>query len=211
MNRPSLISYYTGDSYYKDCSNILREYCTSIGAEIFIESVEDKGSYWKNTLYKPIYILNKLKEMNSDIIWIDVDTRISKYPECFKKWDSDLLLASHTGTLEGIKASPLGIKYNKRTISFFESWAYACEVRMNSGDVDLDHDVMKYEILPEMIGKISIGLMKDDMEYNDFTNGCVIDNGTSRVPNKGRDMSAVINKNKSRQSKFNLLNLNNFL
>ena len=207
---PIFISYYTGNGYYKNCSDDLISSCKNLGIEIVIENVSDSGNYWKNTLYKPSFILEKMNELKSDVIWIDVDTRIFSYSECFKKWGSDILFASHTGDLSGIKASPLGIKYNDKNIEFIKDWSILCRNKSENNDVDLDHDLLKYEILPKYVNSISIEIMNDSMNPSDFTNGRVIDNGISRVSGKSNDMRTVINKNLTRSRLFDSLNINDF-
>lgn len=207
---PLFISYYTEDPYYEKCASVLKDKCDLLGIDIEIEKVKTLGGYWKNTLYKPIYLFNKILDKKRDIIWIDCDTNIRVYADCFKEWNSDLLLASHTGTLEGIKASPIGIKYNNKTLSFLDDWKNQCNSKIQNNDIDLDHDIFKYEILSKFIDKISIELMKDNYNYVDFTNGEVINNGISRSINKGNEMRIVIDKNKKRDGIFNTLSLQNF-
>ena len=207
---PVLISYYTGSEYYKKCAGDLVSSCKNLGMDIIMENVKDSGNYWRNTLYKPFYILDKMTELKSDVIWIDADTRIFSYPACFKKWNSDILFASHTGDLQGIKASPIGIKYNDKNLKFIKNWSDICKDKLETNDVDLDHDLLKYELLPLYSDLISIEIMKDDMSPEDFTNGKIIDNGISRAPNKGNDMRIVINKNLTRTHIFDSLNIENF-
>jgi hypothetical protein len=209
-NNPILISYYTGDQYYERCSNNLKKWCEDLGIPIIIENIPSLGSYWKNTLQKPSFILKKMEEFKKDVIWIDVDTKINQYPECFRKWDSDIILATHTGNLHGIKASPIGIKYNEASISFLKEWEKICLDRINNSDVDLDHDILKYNLLGNLIGKITINIMEDSLNHVDFTNGKIIDNGISRVPNKSEYMMKVLEKNKKRESGFYQLSLNDF-
>ena len=62
---PIFISYYTGSGYYKKCSDDLLTSCKNLGIDIIIENVKDSGNYWKNTLYKPSYIFNKMVELKS--------------------------------------------------------------------------------------------------------------------------------------------------
>ena len=209
-NNPILISYYTGDQYYERCSNNLKKSCDNLGIPIVIENIRSLGSYWKNTLQKPSFILKKMEEFKKDVIWIDVDTKINQYPECFKKWNSDIILATHTGNLHGIKASPIGIKYNEASISFLKEWEKICLDRINNSDVDLDHDILKYNLLGNLIGKITIDIMEDSLNHVDFTNGKIIDNGISRVPNKSEYMMKVLEKNKKRESGFYQLSFSDF-
>lgn len=210
MSNPTFISFYTDSSYYRDCSINLQKQIESLGGVLISEKIEDTGKYWKNTLLKPGFILEKMISLKEDIIWIDADTSISLYPECMKKWESDIILASHTGTLEGIKASPIGLKYNENTLRFLESWDKVSKSMISNDDLDMDHDVMKYEILPQFQDIVSIDLMKCGYEFVDFTNGRVIQNGISRSANKGNDVRIITEKNKKRQYKFISLNLSSF-
>ena len=210
MNKPLLISYYTGDGYYKKCSDDLKDMCDSLSIDIEIEKVKDLGNYWKNTLYKPVYILEKIKEKKRDIIWIDVDTRIKKYPDCFKKWNSDLLFSSHTGDLQGIKASPIGFKYNERCLEFLKNWGNKCKEKIDVLEIDMDHDVLKYETIPFFTKRISIEIMKDNYNFKDFSDGEVIDNGISNSYTKHIEVKTVMDKNKKRSVIFNSLNINFF-
>jgi hypothetical protein len=207
---PILISYYTGDHYYELCSSKLKKSCDDLKIPIVIENIQSLGTYWKNTLQKPSFILKKMKEFKNDVIWIDVDTKINEYPVCFKKWDSDIILASHTGDLHGIKASPIGIKYNESSIEFLLEWEKLCIDCIHRSEVDLDHDILKYDLLKKLVGKISINIMKDSLSHIDFTNGKIIDNGISRVPNKSSYMIKVLEKNKKRESNFYELSLKDF-
>lgn len=209
-NNPILISYYTGDQYYERCSNNLKQLCEDLSIPIVIENIQSLGSYWKNTLQKPSFIIKKMEELKSDVIWIDVDTKINQYPECFKSWDTDIILATHTGNLHGIKASPIGIKYNEASIGFLKEWEKICISCINDSDIDLDHDILKYNLLENLVGKITIDIMKDTLNHVDFTNGKIIDNGISRVPKKSEYMIKVLEKNKKRESGFYRLSLYDF-
>jgi len=208
---PLFISFYSGDLYYENCAKSLSNKCRDLDIEIKIERIGGYREYWKNTLYKPSFIYDKLKELKRDLVWIDVDTNISVYHDCFKKWECDILFSSHTGDIKGIKASPLCIKYNDRSLSFFEHLKNVCEIKISSGDVDLDHDVLKYEILPRFRSKISIGIMSDEkLKSSDFSDGSVIINGISKVRDKAIYMREVIRKNARRESDFESLTLNDF-
>lgn len=211
MKYPIFISYYTGDPYYKKCADILSNACNNLGIEIIIENIKDLGSYWKNTLQKPKFILDKLELYRDDIIWIDVDTEIKKYADCFKKWDGDLLLATHTGTLQGVKASPIGFKYSQKNINLLNEWSQICNIKISNNIIDLDHDILKYELFPLFADKISIELMIDDLDYVDFTNGRVINNKISKIKDKGESMRIVIDKNIEREKSFNILSMSNFI
>jgi len=208
---PIFISFYSGDIYYENCSKFLYNKCKSLGIEIEIERSGGYSEYWKNTLHKPSFIYDKINLLKRDLIWIDVDTNISEYHDVFKKWDSDILFASHTGDLQGIKASPLCIKYNERSLRFLESLKNTCLEKIRTNDVDFDHDVLKYDILPKFKGKLWVDIMKGEGFINeDFSDGKIISNGISKVRDKGIYMREVIRKNGRRESDFISLTLNDF-
>lgn len=211
MSNPLFISYYTKNDYYQECSRNLKSMCDSLEIKIEINEINDLGFYWKNTLFKPGYILNKIKEKKSDLIWIDVDTKIKKYSECFKNWNADLLFSSHTGDLQGIKASPIGFKYNDRCLNFLEEWSKKCSEKIEKNDIDMDHDVLKYEIISNFCGKISLELMKDVYDFKDFSDGEVIDNGISRGVSKHHEVKIVMNKNRKRSYDFDKTTIQKFI
>ena len=175
-----------------------------------MEKLKDSGHYWKNTLAKPQFILDKLNELKCDLMWIDADTDLIGYNECMKNWTSDIIAASHTGDLQGIKASPLGVKYNERSLNFFKYFAERCNSKINSNEIDLDHDILKYEILPIFTGKISIEILTCNGSPVDYTDGRYIKNGISRSMNKGNETRIVMSKNETRNREFNLLSIKNF-
>ncbi len=211
ITTPIFVSYHTGDSYYSTCAENLVSSIRSLGAEIIMERSHDTGYYWKNTLKKPGFILSKMEELKRDLIWIDADTNIFGYTDCMKKWESDIMLASHTGDLQGIKASPMCIKYNEKTLQFFKKFTDLCNLKIESNELDLDHDILKYEMLPDYNGKIRLSVLGCDGNPSDYTDGKYIRNGISRGANKGREVHSVTLKNSSRDLKFRMLSLNDFL
>jgi hypothetical protein len=210
MTNPIFISFYSDNPYYIDKAIALERKCSDLGISIEMDKINLYKEYWKNTLYKPTFIFNKIREKKEDLVWVDVDTDIRIYHTCFRKWESDILAASHTGNLDGIKASPLCFKYNERTLSFLSEWSSICLAKIGSNDVDLDHDVFKYEILPNYKNRLSISIMGGDLNSRDFSDGSVIMNGISRMYEKSSQIKTVLNKNKDRKEKFNELSLCDF-
>jgi len=209
-NSPIFISYHTGSEYYSKCAGRLVSQIESLGGNIIMERLEDSGYYWKNTLKKPEFILNKLKELKKAVIWIDADTDLLGYTDCMKNWESDILTASHTGDLQGIKASPLGVKYNEINIELFSRFSEICISKIASNDVDLDHDILKYEILPLYRERLSLCILSCNGSPLDYTDGKYIRNGVSRMVNKGAETRITMTKNQNRSHSFNSLSINNF-
>lgn len=210
MSHPPFISFHTGSPYFISCAERLVGQIRHLGGHIIMDTIPDKGYYWKNTLSKPSFILGKLRELQRDLIWIDADTEFLAYNDCMKSWESDLVGASHTGDLHGIKASPLCIKYNERTLELFRVFSQVSNERISSNNVDLDHDLLKFEILPQFVDKISVDLLQCSGQAVDYTDGRFIRNGISRVMNKGPETRLVMTKNESRNTHFLSLTLENF-
>ena len=210
MNNPIFISYHTGSPYYTECANKLVSQVEKLGGRIIMEKVQDTGYYWKNTLKKPKFILDKLNEIKEDLIWIDADTNLLGYTDCMKNWNSDIFAASHTGDLQGIKASPLGVKYNEKMLDLFSKFSDLCNSKVSTNNVDLDHDILKYEILPLYKEKISIEILGCGGSSVDYTDGKYIKNGVSRVLNKGAETKITMTKNQNRAHQFNSMSMENF-
>jgi hypothetical protein len=210
--KPIFISFYSGDSYYERCSQVLLSKCKSLGIEIDIKRSGGYAEYWKNTLYKPSFIYDKLNLLKKDLVWIDIDTDILEYHSEFKKWDSDILFASHTGDLQGIKASPICIKYNERSMEFLKYLKDLCLEKITKNEIDFDHDVLKYVALPKFKNKLWVDIMRGDgFRSDDFSNGKIINNGISRVRDKNIYVREVLRKNIKRTKEFDSCSLKDFL
>lgn len=208
MSRPVFVSFHCGDPYYARAGAALRARCDTLGIPLLIEGVADRGSYWRNTLQKPLFIRDMLDRLRRDLFWIDVDTNLHADHPAFHAVKADLAVASHSGDISGVKASPIGFAYNARSLAFVTDWAETCRARLDSGEVDLDHDILKYEILPRFPGRITIDLMGDAIRPREFTEGRILTNGLS---GRGRDaLPIVIARNRSRAARFAGLSLHDF-
>jgi len=79
----TLISFYTKDWKYPQHAQRLCGECEQLGVPCVIEELPTTGSYLKNTCLKPQFILDKLEELKSPVLWVDVDASLFKYP-CFE-------------------------------------------------------------------------------------------------------------------------------
>lgn len=72
----TLISFYTNDWNYPFYAQKLAADCRKIEMPYKIEQLASTGSYLKNTCLKPQFILDKLLELKSPVLWVDVDGSI---------------------------------------------------------------------------------------------------------------------------------------
>ncbi|WP_102958634.1 hypothetical protein [Mangrovicella endophytica] len=206
--RPLFVSFHTGGSYYGPAAAALERRCAALGLPLLMLQRPDSGAYWRNTLMKPGIILETMKARQCDLIWIDADTDLHGDHPAFQRLDADIMAASHSGDLTGIKASPLGLAFNSRSLAFVGAWAALCQMRIDGETIDLDHDILKYEVLPAFGGRISLRLMQDAAGLRSFSEGKVLTNGLSRKPVS--TLQAVTARNSKRSMRFDSLCLSDF-
>lgn len=118
----TLISFYTKDWEYPQHAKRLAAECEQVGIPHVIEELPSTGSYLKNTCMKPQFILDKLNELKSPVLWVDVDASIYKqftHPIdgvdfAAKKMAEHRKRTWHVGTM--------WFDYNPAVLSFIEAW-----------------------------------------------------------------------------------------
>lgn len=119
----TIISFYTNDWTYPAHAERLKKECDAIGINSLIEELPTTGSYLKNTCMKPQFILDKLNEIKSPVLWVDVDGSIYKKPELIDMLDCDF--AAKRMSAERSRTWHVGtmwFNYTPRMIHFLESW-----------------------------------------------------------------------------------------
>ena len=87
----TIIGFYTEGTAYKEEADKLIATMNKFGLDTrHIESVPNLQNWLKNCRYRTIFIQEKLRELNSPVVWVDVDARILKYPTLFDNIDADL-------------------------------------------------------------------------------------------------------------------------
>lgn len=119
----TLISFYTNDWKYAQYAKELIEDCANLKMPYKIEELPSTGSYLKNTCMKPKFILDKLNELKSPVLWVDVDASLVKYPSFFDTVNGDFAARKmseqrtrtwHVGTM--------WFNYTPQMIEFIEHW-----------------------------------------------------------------------------------------
>ena len=192
-----IISFYSDfeqNKYYETRANLLKQKCIHFNILHDIVNLESRGSYMLNCLMKPKFIKNMMEKYKEPLIWIDCDTELRQPFSIFDNVEEDIGFATHTGTVEGIKASPIYFNYNKNFNFIIDAWIEQCENGLLNNNYELDHDALKHSVIPKIHDKIKIFLIKEN--YNDYCNGRYINNGNSVVNGKREvhKMMAIINK-----------------
>lgn len=117
----TLISFYTKDWKYPQYATALKMDCERLDVPYRIQELPTTGSYLKNTCLKPQFILDKLNELKSPVLWVDVDASLYGYPDC--KYAVDFAARRmpehrdrtwHVGTM--------WFNYTPVMISFIQKW-----------------------------------------------------------------------------------------
>lgn len=194
----TIISYYSdlpNSTQYKDAANELIKRCDLFKVKYDVTELESAGSYSKNCLMKPGFILRKLTEHKSPVIWMDCDTRfISSFSE-FNNIKEDICLASHSGKIDLITASPIFFNYSIGAFKIIREWAVHCSAALRKNIPELDHDALKHHVLPMLEKSYSISILSNN--FKDFVHGKYIQNVDSPQPFKQqiwKDVWAIKNR-----------------
>jgi len=126
MNKWTLISYYTENTYYEDVAreHILASLENYLNIEHRILSVPNLGDWQKNTHYKAKFIKEQLQTLQRPVVFVDCDARIEQYPSLFDSLECDL--AFHTWVIRHSRTDLLSgtmyFNYNDIVLSLLDDW-----------------------------------------------------------------------------------------
>jgi Nucleotide-diphospho-sugar transferase len=89
-------TFYTND-YYLEQTKILGVSCKKYEVPLIVTKADDRGSWVKNCAYKAYYIYDMLMTIKTDVVWLDSDSQIVKYPELFGSIKEDFAVRAEPG------------------------------------------------------------------------------------------------------------------
>jgi hypothetical protein len=188
----TLISFYSDSpksSQYRDAATDLIKRCELFNVKHDITELESAGSYSKNCLMKPGFILKKLTEYKKPVIWMDCDTCFISPFSDFNNLTVDIGMASHNGTLDQITASPIFFNYSIGAFKILREWTVHCSAAARKGIPELDHDALKHYVLPTLENNYSSFVLSEN--FTEFVQGKHIQNVDSVQPFKQQIWKAV--------------------
>ena len=200
---PKLISFYAdfqSNHYYENFAKALIERCKKFGVDYDIVEYKSRGSYGENCLIKPEFILEKLLQYKRPIIWMDCDTDFKKPFDHFNEITEDIGMATHSGDMTGIKASPLYFNYSIGAFKIIREWVVHSRAAYNNNIMELDHDGLKDYVLRVLDHAYTKFLLNN--ECMDFVNGKYLSNVNSRVDGKIQVHQKVIRVHNSVREKY---------
>jgi len=195
------VSYYTLNTPYEQ---IAKEYLIPTleyyNLKYIVQGVKNLGNWYKNTAFKPKFLLEKLKFYN-EIVYIDVDAKILSYPTLFFEIKDKYNFAAHYlnwNDFYGYKQNPpvkelltgtLFLKYTPEIERLCKEW------------YKLANKTMQWEqkVLQEIINNYNIEFFELPIEY------CYI--ATKPDGNKSNikvDNPVIVHYQKSREFKRRL-------
>ena len=138
----SFFSDVDGNTYYSDHAKRLIKECDRLGVPYDIREKKSEGSYQKNCLSKPKFILDMLMTKRKPFIWLDVDSYLLKQPDVFDLMieDFDIAFATALPSIGGIKASPIFINNTPNAEEFLVSWIKNAEITLQENMKHFDHE-----------------------------------------------------------------------
>jgi hypothetical protein len=122
------VTFFTND-YYEQQTKSLNLSCKKFEIPLIITKAEDKGSWVKNCAFKSYYIYEMLMTLKTDVLWLDSDSCLMKYPTLFDTIKEDFAIRAEPG--QRFK-KPIG----RETISLPENWpASIAPCWFNSGTI----------------------------------------------------------------------------
>lgn len=138
--RTLFISYYSdlpGDSFYKTSAIQLESTIKNFGGSLFLKELPSLGSYAKNCLRKPQFILDCLNELNVNLIWIDCDSKMNHIPIEFDSVSEDIVCVEKANGCP--ESALIYFSNNEKSRNFLKTWIEQCA----ASELELDHPVLK--------------------------------------------------------------------
>lgn len=134
-----IISYYYDknpsiSTFYKDRVSVLSEQLKLFGHELNAEHIDFKKlnlEQWdKLTLFKPVFILEKLLQYKEPVLWLDADASVRGKITEFDNVNCDMGFAIREHDNLTPHAAVLYFAYTAKSIEFLEKWKRLCEEKM---------------------------------------------------------------------------------
>lgn len=92
MSSPTLVSFYTGDAHYAAAAEALRADCSALGLDHDIRELKlTPGETWLDACRRKVpFYLEMHRKHRRPILWLDVDSRLTRLPRALENGGCDL-------------------------------------------------------------------------------------------------------------------------
>lgn len=129
-----VVGYYTKKTLYEQRVKIFVGTLNLNKILYYIEPIDNLGSWYKNTGYKPTFLKKMLIDFKGmDIIYVDVDARFLGYPTLFDTLDCDIAVHEFDrsnwpkGKGTEVLSGTIFLRNNERVFSLVEKWEEQCK------------------------------------------------------------------------------------
>lgn len=167
--KTEIVSFYCdidNRTYYSDHARRLRINCNENNIPHDIRELPSRGEYRLNCLAKPKFILSIMEEKKKPFVWLDVDSKIHAELSVFDEMEANADVAfAYSGNPPDVdirypKASPIYLNQTENTYEFVKYWIQRCELNeTNLGEKLFDHEILMYDVLPNFLSKMRIGML----------------------------------------------------
>lgn len=115
-----IVSGYTKNTPYEKEINNLRISLKQFGfTDEHLVPFENKGTWEKNCQYKAYIIKEKLKQLNTPVVWLDADAVLKKSPDIFCQINEDLGLCFYR---QELMSGTLFFKPTENNFKLLDEW-----------------------------------------------------------------------------------------
>lgn len=139
-----IVGYYTFDTIYESAMQVFRKSLLKHKVLFYIEGMESLGSWYKNTCYKPSFLLRMLDTFKGlNVVYVDCDAELLAYPKLFHTIEGDVAVhvmdrakvykRMNSSGME-LLSGTVFLRNNERVKEIVKAWAHRCERRPDDWD-----------------------------------------------------------------------------
>jgi len=136
-----IVSYFTLDTpYAKIAHDCLMPTLSRTDLTCDVRGVDNLGSWINNTSYKPTFIKSMLEKHDCNIVWVDCDAEVIRYPEMFLHIPDEYDVAVHyldrdkwyQGKNKGTEllSGTIFFRNNENSMRIVDRWKEECDKRL---------------------------------------------------------------------------------
>jgi hypothetical protein len=135
MNNYLIVSFYTKNTPYEQEILNLKDSLDKFKLNYIIEGVEPRGSWMKNTNYKPTFIYEMWKKHKRPIVWLDSDSIIRGNPSLFETITEDFAVhVVNDGKINDFFAAVLFFNQTPAAEHYLKLWIDKASTNFNYHD-----------------------------------------------------------------------------
>ena len=132
-------AYYTRNTLYQQKAEKFIASLKKFDVPYYVEAIEDKGDWYKNTVYKPTFLKRMLEKFHPlSIVYVDCDAEFLRYPDLFENWSGLTYIdvgvyvfdrSCYTKSRGGFEvlSGTIFLKNNEKVYKIVEKWEKECQ------------------------------------------------------------------------------------